>query len=254
MAFASTNPPGNSRLMPMTRTLLPLTAMTLILAQPLAAAELQPFSASFNVTWRGMSAGRSHLELKRLPDGRWSYGSRSSAQGLFRLALPAELTSLSVFSIRDGQVIPERFTGEDGTDSQRRDQELVFDWEKGRVTGIAETKPVDLPLQPGMQDGMSVQVALMQALLSGKTPSRVLMIDKTKVKEYVYTQEGTATVQTALGPRQTIIYRSSRPDTERGTWFWCDPSMGYIPVKVERRNGSKVEWSMTLATATVGAP
>jgi len=231
-----------------------LAAMTVTLAQPLAAAELQPFSASFNVTWHGMSAGRSNLELKRLPDGRWSYGSRSSAQGLFRLALPAELTSQSVFSIRDGKVVPERFTGEDGTDSQRRDQELVFDWERGRVTGIAETKPVDLPLQPGMQDGMSVQVALMQALLTGNTPSRVLMIDKTKVKEYVYTQEGTATVQTALGPRQTIIYRSARPDATRGTWFWCDPTMGYIPVKVERRDGTKVEWSMTLASATVAAP
>ena len=163
------------------------------------------------------------LSCKRLPDGRWSYGSRSSAQGLFRLALPAELTSRSVFSIRDGKVVPERFTGEDGTDSQRRDQELVFDWERGRVTGIAETKPVDLPLQPGMQDGMSVQVALMQALLTGSTPPAFLLIDKTKVKEYVYTQEGTADLQTALGPRQTVIYRSSPPGCQRGTWFWCAP-------------------------------
>jgi hypothetical protein len=236
----------------MYRTLYLLSAIIVTLATPVAAAELQPFSASFSVTWRGMSAGRSHLELKRLPDGRWSYGSRSAAQGLFRLALPAELTSSSVFSIKDGQVVPEHFTGEDGTDSRRRDQDLQFDWERGRVTGVAETKPVDIPLQPGMQDGMSVQVALMQALLTGKTPSRVLMVDKTKVKEYVYTQEGTATVQTALGPRQTTIYRSGRPDSTHGTWFWCDPGMGYLPVKVERRNGTKVEWSMTLESATVG--
>jgi hypothetical protein len=236
----------------MVKRLAPLIAMTALLAQPATAAELRPFVATFNVTWHGMSAGRSQLELKRLPGDHWSYASRSTAQGLFRLALPAELSSHSLFSIRDGQVIPEHFTGEDGTSSQRRDQDLRFDWERGRVTGIAETMPVDLPLQPGMQDGMSVQVALMQALLAGRVPSRVLMVDKTKVKEYLYTQQGTETIQTRLGPRRTVVYRSSRVDSPRGTWFWCDPDMGFLPVKVERRNGAKVEWSMLLDSATVG--
>lgn len=225
--------------------------MTALLALPAAAAELQPFSASFKVTWRGMSAGRSRLELQRLPDGRWSYASRSTAQGLFRLVLPAELSSRSVFSIRNGEVIPEHFTGDDGTDSRRRDQDLVFDWERGRVTGIAETQPVDLPLQPGLQDGMSVQVSLINALHEGREVSRLLMVDKTKIKEYIYTREGTATIQTALGPRQTILYRSRRPGSEHATWFWCAPDLGYLPVRVERRDGTKVEWSMTLESASL---
>ncbi|MEO8307340.1 MAG: DUF3108 domain-containing protein [Pseudomonadota bacterium] len=216
------------------------------------AAELQPFSASFKVTWHGMTAGRSTLELQRLSDDRWSYSSRSSAQGLFRLVLPAELQSHSEFSIRGGQIVPEHFTGDDGTDSKRRDQDLKFDWEKGRVTGVAETKPVDLPLQPGLQDGMSIQVALIHALLAGHPPSRFLMVDKTKIKEYIYTEEGRETVNTPRGPRQTVVYRSGRPGSEDGTWFWCDPELSYLPVKVERRAGAKVEWSMTMETAKVG--
>lgn len=213
---------------------------------------MQPFSASFNVTWHGISAGRSRLELQRLPDGRWSYSSRSEAQGLFRLVLPAELTSRSEFSIKNGQIIPEHFTGDDGTDSRKRDQDLVFDWERGRVTGVAETKPVDLPLQPGLQDGMSIQVAMIHALLAGHPPSRFLMVDKTKIKEYLYTEEARETIKTPHGPRQTVVYRSSRPGSNDGTWFWCDPELGFLPVKVERRNGTKVEWSMALETAKVG--
>jgi hypothetical protein len=235
----------------MFRQVLFLVAMT-ALVPPLGAAELRPFTASYSVTWHGMSAGKSQLELRRLAGERWAYASRSEAQGLFRIALPSELTSRSEFSIRNGQVVPEHFIGDDGSNGNRRDQDLRFDWERGRVTGTAETQPVDLPTQPGLQDGMSVQVALMQALLNGRTPSHVLMVDKTRVKEYVYTEQGTATVQTALGPRHTVIYRSSRPDAPRGTWFWCDPEMGFLPVKVERRNGSKVEWSMLLTQASVG--
>ena len=236
----------------MFKRLFSLIAITAPLLQPVHAAELQPFSISFKVTWHGMSAGHSKLELQRLAEGRWSYSSRSEAQGLFRLALPSELKSRSEFSIKNGQIIPEHFTGDDGTDSKRRDQDLRFDWEKGRVTGIAETKPVDLPLQPGLQDGMSIQVALIHALLAGHPPSRFLMVDKTKIKEYLYTEEGRETIKTPHGPRQTVVYRSSRPGSADGTLFWCDPEQGFLPLKVERRSGTNVEWSMTMESASVG--
>jgi hypothetical protein len=111
---------------------------------------------------------------------------------------------------------------------------------------------VNLPLQPGLLDGMSIQVAMINALLAGHPPTRFLMIDKTKIKDYLYTEEGTATIQTALGPYRTIIYRSGRPGSEDGTWFWCAPDLRFIPVKVERRNGKKVAWSMTLESAKLG--
>jgi hypothetical protein len=228
-----------------------LAALALSVAPGLGAAELRPFSATFGVIWHGLSAGQSRVELLRLPDGRWSYSSRNEPRGLFRLAMPRELSSRSIFIIRDGQIVPERFTGDDGTAATQRDSDLQFDWVRGRVTGIAETRKVDLPLQPGMHDSMSVQVALMHELLAGRTPSHFVMLDKDKIKEYVYTQEGSETLQTVLGPRHTVLFRSARPGSQNGTWFWCAPDLGYLPVKVERRNGGKVEWSMTLLKATV---
>ena len=51
-----------------------------------------------------------------------------------------------------------------------------------------------------------------------------------------------------IGTFDTIKYRSRRPDSDRGTVFWCAPELGYMPVKVERQRGSKVEWSMSIAT------
>jgi hypothetical protein len=49
-----------------------------------------------------------------------------------------------------------------------------------------------------------------------------------------------------------VVYRSARPGSEDGTWFWCDPEQSFLPVKVERRAGKKVEWSMSLESAKVG--
>ncbi len=231
------------------RALLGACALLLVTALAQAAADtaaLRPFTARYTITWSGMSAGNTRLALERLPDGRWSYESRSQAKGLFRLAMPADLASRSVFRLQDGRIVPETFTADDGASSNEKDQNLAFDWTRGRVSGVAERKNVDLPVQPGLLDTMSVQVALMNELLSGRTPDRFVLIDTDKIKDYLYTKEGTETVKTNVGEHRTVIFRSSRPGSKKGTWFWCAPELGYVPVKVERRDGKDVEWSMAL--------
>ncbi|MGC4027501.1 MAG: DUF3108 domain-containing protein [Steroidobacteraceae bacterium] len=218
----------------------------------LGAAELRPFTASYNVSWHGMSAGNSQLQLEQLGDGTWRYSSRNRARGIFRIALPSELSQRSLFTLQDDQVQPLRFEADDGSDSSSKgDADLRFDWNRGRVTGRSGGKDVDLPLTPGLQDAMSIQVSLMHALLRGGTPQRFSMLDGDRVKEYVYTREGSETLATALGSHETVIFRSARPDSTSGTWFWCAPDLGYLPVKVERRDGRKVEWSMSLLEAHV---
>lgn len=214
------------------------------------AAELKPFTASYTISWHGMSAGTAQLQLQRLPDGRWSYQSLSTARGLFRLAMPAELRSRTIFTIREGRIVPELFTADDGAASSSKDQELRFDWNTGRVTGVAEKRSVDLPLQPGLLDTMSVQIALMHELLSGGTPRHFVLVDKDKIKDYDYTAVGQEPLSTPIGEFSSVIFRSARPGSTTGTYFWCAPMLGFLPLKVERRDGSKVQWSMSLVTAS----
>ncbi len=229
-------------------------ALLLACGAPLAAAatpELRPFQASYTITWKGISAGSSELALQQLADGRWSYQSHSSARGLFRLVMPAELASRSIFSVQNNHIVPQQFTADDGAGSGEKDQLLNFDWVRGRVTGIAERKPVDLPTQPGLLDTMSVQVAVMHELLAGRTPARFVLLDKDRIKDYIYTTEGSETLRTAIGEYRTVKFRSNRPDSKKATWFWCAPELGYLPLKVERRDGKDVEWSMAVKNLTV---
>lgn len=229
-------------------TVRALLAACMLLVAGVAGAQtgLQPFTARFGITWSGMSAGTTDLALERLPDGRWAYTSRSHAKGLFRLAMPADLSSRSEFRIDNGRVVPDAFSADDGARSDEKDQSVTFDWPRGRITGVAERKNVDLPLQPGVLDTMSVQVALMQELIAGRTPQKLLVFDTDQVKEYLYTREGTEKIRTAVGEHDTVIFRSSRPGSKKGTYFWCAPALGYVPLRVERRDGKEVEWFMTL--------
>jgi hypothetical protein len=232
-------------------------AVGLLLAWGASAAgkpgELREFDASYAAVFRGINAGTSQLKLEKLPDNRWRYTSTSIAQGVFRVALNGPTTQRSLFVLHEGQVRPHEFISEISTRTGDRDQAMKFDWDTGRVTGTAEGKPVDLPLEPGVLDALSVQIAMMLKLINGETPERFRMIDKTKIKDYLYTHEGEETLATTQGPQHTVIFRSARAGSTRGTWFWCAPALGYVPVKVERRDGRNVEWSMALKTVTFGA-
>jgi hypothetical protein len=226
-------------------TLMMLAAS--LLALPAGAAELKPFTASYSISWYGNTAGAAELKLEQMPDGRWSYQSRTSPRGfLGKLLRPAELsmTQRSMFRFEYGRLIPETFTADDGTAKDSKDQDLSFDWTARRVRGVAERKPVDIAIQPGLLDELSVHVALMQALAAGRTPENFLILDGDRVKEYLYTAEGGERLKTEVGEFDTVIFRSSRPDSRKGTWFWCAPELGYLPVKIERREGKSVVLSM----------
>jgi hypothetical protein len=206
----------------------------------------QPFRITFAVEWRGMSAGTSTLELTRKGTNEYVYRSSNTARGLFRLALPDTITQTSTFSILDGQVIPSVYVGDDGSSDTSRDVSLQFDWKANKVTGTAEDKPVDQPLTPGVQDSLSVQIALMCALAAGKAPDSFRLIDKNEVKEYQYTREGEATLDTPAGKLETVIYKSQKAGSSRATRMWIAPSLGFLPVRAEQEKRGKRELQLTL--------
>jgi hypothetical protein len=221
--------------------------LALVIAPLASAADCpQPFKITMAVEWHGMSAGTSVLELTRKSGTEFTYRSSNTARGFFRLALPDTITQVSNFSIADGQVAPSTYVGDDGSSDTSRDVSLKFDWQAHKVTGVAENKPVDLPLTPGVQDGLSVQVALMCALAIGTVPPSFKMIDKDEIKEYQYTREGEEKIDTPLGKLDTVIYRSQKTGSSRATRLWIAPSLGYLPVRAEQAKNGKRELQLTM--------
>lgn len=212
----------------------------------------QAFSASYEVLWKGMSAASASLELRREGPDRYVYVSRNNARGMFRLAFPGEVNQTSQFTLDAGSPRPLSYRADDGTSDTRRDVSLAFDWSAMRVRGKAQDQPVDLALRPGVQDGMSVQIALMTDLQRGASPQGFLLIDKDEIKQYDYTGEGTARLRTALGELDTVIWSSRRPGSDRVTRMWYAPSLGHIPVQAERRRGGKLEWQMRITRLARG--
>src|SRR5262249_39081285 len=105
---------------------------------------------------------------------------------------------------------------------------------------------IDAPVKRGVQDDLSVQVALMRALLAGQGPRGISMFDKKGIREYEYARVGEATLHTAVGEGPTLIYESHKANSPRRTRFWCAPQYNYVPVRAEQKRENQVEWTMTL--------
>jgi hypothetical protein len=207
--------------------------------------ELKPFQASYSWSWKSATVAISTLKLEHGDGDSWIYSSTSEPRGLGHL-YPMRPKLRSTLRISDQGVQPLSFKAEGGGDSHNAD--VKFDWSAGRATGVYEGTVVDLPLKPGIQDDLSVQIAMMVDMLHGRVPEHLSMIDKNSSREYRYQREGEEAIATPLGQIDTVIYSSQHPGSPRITRFWCAPSRGYLPMKVEQKRIDSVEWTMEIRT------
>jgi hypothetical protein len=216
-------------------------------APPARSAHLpRPFTSSYAVAWNGITAGTATLELVRESDDRYLYSSRIVAFGLFRIAFPDPIVQSSTLTLEGGALQPLDYSASDGSRDRSRDIALTFDPSTHRITGTAERRSVNLALKPGTLDPMSVQLAMIRVLEAGGQPTHFLMVDKDEVKEYLYTPEGTEHLHTALGDFDTVIWSSSRPDSDRVTRMWYAPKLGFVPVRAEQLRAGKLQLRMSI--------
>jgi hypothetical protein len=215
-----------------------------VLTTNASADDLMPFEVSYTWIWHGLTVAESKLQLQK-SDGNWIYESRSEPRGIGRL-MSERPVQRSTLRVTDSGVQPLTYHADDGTPSTKRDADVTFDWDAQRMTGTYEDKKVDRPLVPGIQDDLSVQIAMMVELLRGRTPDRFSLLDGNSVREYRYVREGEQTLQTPVGSLATIVYRSQKEGSPRATRFWCAPSHGFIPVRVEQKRKDEVEWTMQI--------
>ncbi len=202
-----------------------------------------PFFAEYQAEWRGILIGVSELKLDEdtMP-GRFVYTWRISARGIFRLAYAHDIVQTSWFTLDAGHARPGKYRGEEGSSVV----DLLFDWQTRHARGLSEGKPVDLELEDGTQDLMSIQIEVMQDLKNGNLPQRFLIVDKDEAKEFVYTDEGAARITTALGALDTVVVASSRTGSDRVLRMWFAPSLGMVPVQAERTRGGRAEFAMRI--------
>lgn len=207
----------------------------------------KPVTATYEVTYRGMRAGRLTFKLSRdEATGRYSYETTADPSLLARFVISSAAVERSVMEIGPDGVRPLEWHLEDGKSSADKDGKLQFDWTRNVASGLVEGKDIELPLEPGLQDRLSIQIDVVTSLLRGQEPGTIPLIDNNRIKRYDYVKKGTETIETQLGKLDTVLYESTRQGSDRQSRFWMIPKMEFLAARAEQIRKGKVETVMVL--------
>ncbi len=225
-------------------------ALTLLIAAvpalAMGAASPAPFSATYAVSYRGIPAGELKSSLQPNGADEFVYETRVKPTLLARAFVSSKAVERSILRIDEKGVHPLFWVSEDGKPGSGKDGALAFAWDENRVSGIVESEPVDLPAEPQLQDRLSVQIAVMTALLRDEKIDEIRQVSGEKVRRYSYQPAGTERIRTAAGEFETVLYESTRPGSSRLSRVWHAPALGYLPVRAEQVRNGKVETVMEL--------
>ena len=224
-------------------------------ARPAApAARLTPFKARYQASYRGISGGQIEQYLHPGPTaGQWMFEARAYPNLLGRIAVSPDARQRSLMDLTPNGIRPLTLVFDDGSDSSAKDVNTTFDWAAGRVRGQAKEKTFDYATQPGMQDTVSVQVAMIEALLAGREPKSFWIVNGAKLEQYRYWPEGRATVVTPYGQFDTVIWASQRDGSKRVNRMWHAPSLGYVPVQAIQYNKGRPDVQLKLVSLERGS-
>jgi hypothetical protein len=231
-----------------------LTLAALVLVAPLVQAdELQPFQASYTMNYSGLGeVMSSSVTLTQTAPEQWDYKSVAKPHGLASLIAPKEAITESHLHVTVSGVQPLDYRVDDPAGRSSRALKIQYDWTNNKITGTDSGEKIDMPLKPGVQDDSSLQIALMHDLLAGKVPTMVSIYDKSGIRDYQFTQAGTETLHTPMGEIPTVIYKSQHTGSPRFNLYWCAPSLGFLPLKVEQKRINDDVWTLTATAAKRG--
>jgi hypothetical protein len=234
-----------------------IVACACAIAAPLTRADqpaskgLRPYIATYKVAFKGMGGGHLELKLVAGPEpGHWHFETIPHPVFLARIWVSGDSREQGDLIVTDAGVVPQYYRYDGGSDHEN-DVELKYDWANNRVTGNWHGRPLDLALEPGAQDAMSVRAAIQVDLLAGRIPKQYMMIDDAKLRTFEYHLTSSAEMPAPGGPVQTDVYESRAKGEQGGRYihYWYAPSLDYLPVRVEQFDSNHKSRLLMVLTA-----
>jgi hypothetical protein len=221
------------------RLLLGLTwALLLPLTQGLAAVQLEPFEASFQVSRNGLILGTMDIRLTLDAEGAYSYSGHTRPGELLGLLISDEVHEVSEGSYLNDRIRPQRYHYLQDNGERKKQTELQFDWPDGQVWTDSEGQRWAQTMDPNTHDKYSQQLALRLDLAKGAREVSYPVADGGKIKTYHYRVVGEAWIDLPYGRLKCLQVRRSKQDHPPDYVIWVAPSLNYLPVKIERKRSS----------------
>jgi len=226
-----------------------LLACALLALPAVQAADLQPFSASYTADWKQLPmSGTAERSLEKNTDGTWKLSFKASM-------MIASLTEESVITLEKGSLLPQSYHFERGGLGKAKKINLDFDWTTKMVTGTDRGDAVKVPLNTGMLDKSTYQLALQRDVAAGKKSMSYQVVEGEDTDTYDFRVLKSEMVNTKVGKIDAIKVERVRPPAEtpnkRITEMWFAKDWGYVLVALRQVETDGKEYNIMLQDGTV---
>lgn len=218
-----------------------LIAAIFVLTIPNPVMAESPFP-SFMATYRvKISALRGEMQMSLTQtDENYSAKSIVVPRGLARIFLRGKIEEQADFTISDGSLEPHHYESVDSIARHDRAISMDFDYVGRRAIGTRNGEPFELPIETMAFDRVSIQYALMLALMHDVEPGIFVMFDNGKSKQLSITNHGPEIIKVPYGKLAIQKIQHEELNSGRVTILWCAESLHFLPVRIEQRKKGKL--------------
>lgn len=192
------------------------------------------FQAVYQLRINNIPIGETQIELAAQADGRYLYSSRTHSTGLARIFRNDKVSESSLFKLHNQFIRPLEYRFDHTGSKKGRHAYLKFDWNAGEVANTVEGHTWEMKIPERALDKLIVQLAVMMDLDAGRQELVYAIADGGKLKEYRFAVVGKEKLRIPAGEYETIKLERLRKDNDRTTYFWCAPTLGYLPVRIKQ--------------------
>ncbi|MGE6992157.1 DUF3108 domain-containing protein [Stutzerimonas zhaodongensis] len=218
-----------------------------VLALPVQALELKPFSASYTADWKQVPvSGTAQRSLEKRGDNTWELDFEASM-------LVASFNERSVFTVEGETFLPQKYRLKRSGLGKGKSIEHDFDWQAKQVVGEDRGDPVKLPLHRGLLDKSTYQIALQHAVAAGEKSMSYQVVDGDEIETYDFRVLGEEKVSTKAGQVDAIKVERVRDPTQskRQTILWFAKNWDYMLVRLHQVEKDGKEYQIMLEEGTV---
>ena len=218
-----------------------------LLALQVQAYELKPFSASYTADWKQLPmSGTAERSLQADGDNRWLLSFKASM-------LVASLTEQSTFRQDADIFLPLTYRFDRSGLGKGKTVEQDFDWNEKQIIGNDRGNQLRVPLNRGMLDKSTYQLALQYDVAAGKKSMSYQVVDGDEVETYDFRVLGEEVVRTRAGLLDAIKVERVRDPTQssRKTVLWFAKDWDYLLVSLQQVEKDGKEYQIMLAEGDV---
>ena len=216
---------------------------------PLAAQDLAPFSARYEVLIEGKSQGSSELTFVQTAPQRWRLSlEANSTAGMARLA-GLRSRQHSDFAEADGQLRLLRSEVRNGTRLGTREVVTEFDWARrqARFSGDVDRDrrgPLPLTASAATRESLNLLLALSASAARPGQMLRFDLLDRGRERASEWTVLAAEAVSVPAGRFDATVVRERRGDRDTTAWF--SPDLPPLPLRVLRTIDGEARYELRL--------